>query len=201
MTRFFLIRHAANDTSGRAFAGRMPGVHLNDAGRLQAQALAGRFDGASVAAVLSSPLERALETAGPIAKVLGRAVATREEFHELEFGAWTGQAFDALADDAGFHRFNALRSCAGAAGGEFMLQAQARIVLGLDALRTEFPDQSVVVVTHGDLIRAALAHYAGIHLDLMQRLTVDMASVSIVELDECEVRIVAINDTGRERFF
>lgn len=200
MTRFFLIRHADNDTSGRALAGRMAGVRLNGAGRRQARALAERFTGARVAAVFSSPLERAVETAEPVATVLGLPVSTREDFHEIEFGEWTGRAFEALADDVHFRRFNALRSCAGAKGGEFMLQAQARMVFGLEKLRLEYPEQSVVVVGHCDLIRAALAHCAGMPLDLMQRLTVDMASVSIVELDECAVRIVAVNDTGRGGF-
>lgn len=200
MTRFFLIRHAENDTSGRALVGRMAGVRLNEAGRRQALALAERFAGSEVAAVFSSPLERAAETAGPIAKVLGLSISTREDFQEIEFGAWTGCSFESLADDAGFHRFNTLRSCAGPAGGEFMLQAQARVVLGLERLRLEYPERSVVVVSHCDLIRAALAHYAGMPLDLMQRLTIDMASVSVVELDECAVRIVAVNDTGRSGF-
>lgn len=200
MTRFFLIRHAANDTSGRAFAGRRAGVRLNQTGRRQAQALAARFVGATVAAVLSSPLERAVETAEPIAAVLGLPVGTREDFQEIDFGDWTGRGFDTLADDPHFHRFNTMRSCAGATGGEFMLQAQARMVLGLEQLRLEYPDQSLILVSHCDLIRAALAHYAGMSLDLMQRLTVDMASVSIVELDECAVRIVAINDTARDGF-
>jgi len=197
MTRLFLIRHAANDVSSHAFAGRMPGVRLNGTGRRQAQALAERFAGAEVAAVCSSPLERAVETAEPIATVLGRAVSTREEFLEMEFGGWTGQRFEALEGDAGFHRFNTLRSCSGAPGGELMLQVQARMVQGLEALRTRHADQAVVVVGHGDPIRAALAHYLGMPLDLMLRLVVDVASVSIVEVDGASVRVLAINDTCR----
>lgn len=200
MTRFFLIRHAANDVSGQAFAGRMAGVRLNDAGRRQADRLAERFAGARVAAVCSSPLERAMETAEPIATVLGLAPRTREEFLEMEFGDWTGRRFDALDGDAGFRRFNTLRSCSGAPGGELMLQVQARMVQGLESLRIEHAGQTVIVVGHGDPIRAALAHYLGMPLDLMLRLTVDVASVSVVEVDEASVRVLAINDTGRASF-
>jgi broad specificity phosphatase PhoE len=200
MTRFFLIRHAANDVSGHAFAGRMAGVRLNEVGRRQAQALAARFAGAAVAAVCSSPLERAVETAEPIATVLGLAASTREELLEMEFGEWTGRRFDALDGDAGFRRFNTLRSCAGAPGGESMLQVQARMVQALEALRVEYAGQAVVVVGHGDPIRAALAHYLGMSLDLMLRLVVDVASVSVVEVDEYSVRVLSINDTGRASF-
>ena len=200
MTRFLLIRHATIEASGKSLAGRLAGVHPTGHGRDQARALAQRFTGASIAAVYSSPLERAVDTATPIATLLGLPVVTREDFLEIDFGRWTGRTFDDLDTDPGFGRFNTMRSCAPVPGGEFMLQAQTRMVLGLEALRAAHEGQPVVVVAHGDLIRAALAHYAGVPLDLMRRLTVDLASVSIVELEECAVRIVAINDTGRARF-
>ena len=197
MTRFFLIRHAANDTSGHSFAGRMPGVHLNEEGHAQAEALAARFAGMDIAAVASSPLERALETAAPIATVLGLRASSREEFTELDCGDWTGRRFETLADDPGFHRFNRLRSCSGPPGGETMLQAQARFVAGLESLRREHPDAAVVVVSHCDMIRAALAHCLGMPLDLMLRLEVAMGSVSTVEIGGDWLRVLAINDAGR----
>lgn len=199
MTRFFLIRHAANDHSGHAFAGRTPGIHLNAAGQEQALGLASRFSGVPVAAVYSSPLERAMQTAGPIATLLRVAVNTREEFLELDTGSWTGARFDALDGDPGFRRFNSLRSCSGAPGGELMVQAQARMVAGLESLRREHPRQALVVVSHGDMIRAALAHCLGMPLDLMLRLEVEMGSVSTVEIGEEAVRVLGINDTGRHR--
>ncbi len=197
MTRFFLIRHAANDHSGHGFAGRTPGIDLNAAGREQARGLASRFGGVPVAAVYSSPLERAMQTAEPIATLLGLPVTSREEFLELDTGDWTGRRFDSLEDDAAFHRFNSLRSCSGAPGGELMLQAQARMVAGLEAVRCSHPGQSVVVVSHGDMIRAALAHCLGMPLDLMLRLEVEMGSVSTVEIGDGAVRVLAVNDTGR----
>ncbi|MCE7032272.1 histidine phosphatase family protein [Lysobacter sp. GX 14042] len=200
MTRFFLIRHAANDVSGHSFAGRSPGIDLNEAGRAQAAALASRFAGVPVAAVCSSPLERAVQTATPIATVLGMRTSTREEFLELDTGDWTGRRFDSLDGDPHFRRFNALRSCSGAPGGELMVQAQARVVAGLEALRCQYPGQTVVVVSHGDMIRAALAHCLGMPLELMLRLVVDMGSVSIVEVGDDAVQVLAVNDTGRGRF-
>lgn len=199
MTRFFLIRHAANDHSSHAFAGRTPGIHLNAVGQEQALGLASRFSGVPVAAVYSSPLERAMQTAGSIATLLRVGVNTREEFLELDTGSWTGRRFDTLEGDPGFQRFNSLRSCSGAPGGELMVQAQARVVAGLESLRREHPRQALVVVSHGDMIRAALAHCLGMPLDLMLRLEVEMGSVSTVEIGEEAVRVLGINDTGRHR--
>jgi probable phosphomutase (TIGR03848 family) len=196
MTRFLLVRHAAIDAHGRSLPGRTPGVHLNAQGRLQAQALAQRIAGLPVSAVYSSPLERAVETADPIAKLLGLETAVSEELLEIGFGDWTGSDIADVAESPAFQRFNSFRSCAPVPGGEFMLQAQARMVAGLDALRARHAHAHVVVVSHGDMIKAAIAHYAGIPLDLFQRIEISPASISMVELDAATVRILAVNDTG-----
>lgn len=198
MTRFLLIRHAMVDATGTRLAGRMAGVHLNAQGRTQAQALARRLAGSPIAAVYSSPLERAVETAEPIASLLGLEVALREDFLEIEFGDWTDRPLADIAGEPRFQRFNSFRSCTPVPGGEFMLQAQARMVVGLDALRARHPRESVVVVSHGDMIKAAVAHYAGIPLDLFQRIEISPASMSVAEIGEDAVRILAVNDTGGE---
>ncbi|MEG3193417.1 histidine phosphatase family protein [Lysobacter sp. D1-1-M9] len=196
MTRFLLIRHAAIASSGKSLAGRMVGVHLDQRGRRQARALAEQLAGASIAALYSSPLERAVETAEPIATLLGLPVVTCEDFLELAFGQWTDRTFDELATDPRFECFNTLRSCAPVPDGEFMLQAQARMIIGLEKLRLRHPQTTVVVVSHGDLIKAAIAHYAGIPLDLFQRIEIGLASTSIVEVDDRVIRILAVNAGG-----
>lgn len=196
MTRFLLVRHALVDASGTRLAGRIAGVHLNDQGRIQAQALAERLAGSPIAAVYSSPLERTIETAEPIASLLGLEAIAREDFLEIEFGAWTDRAIAGIAGQPEFRRFNSFRSCTPVPGGEFMLQAQARMIVGLDMLRVRHPRESVVVVSHGDMIKAAVAHYAGIPLDLFQRIEISPASISVVEIGDTDVRILAVNDTG-----
>jgi probable phosphomutase (TIGR03848 family) len=195
MTRFLLIRHATTDANGKRLAGRRAGMHLDEHGRRQSQVLAERLARLPVAAIYSSPLERTVETAEPIAKLLGREVVTREELLEIEFGDWTDKGFGELDPLPEFRRFNEFRSCARVPGGEFMLQAQLRMVLGLDALRRLHPDECVAVVSHGDMIRAAIAYYAGIPLDLFQRLEVSPASISTIDIDDSAVRLVSINDT------
>ena len=196
MTTFLLIRHALTDASGQRLTGRTAGVRLNEQGRAQAQALAERLAGLPIAAVYSSQLERTSETAEFVARLLGIATIPCEDFLEVEFGDWSDASFEELAAEHSFQRFNRFRSCASVPGGEFMLQAQARMVIGLDKLRRRHPQQNVIVVSHGDMIKAAIAYYAGIPLDLFQRTEISPASISVVEIDEDAVRILSVNNTG-----
>lgn len=196
MTVYFLIRHAATDMVGRAIAGWLPGIHLNPEGRAQAAALAERLAGVPLAAIYSSPLERAQETAAPLARLLRVGVETRERLGEIRFGDWTGRSFRDLADDPLWRRFNSDRGNTRAPGGELMLETQSRVVVELEWVRGRRPNEAVAVISHGDVIKAALAHYSGVHLDLFQRIEIAPASVSIVSVDESGPRILRVNDTG-----
>lgn len=200
MTRFLLIRHATNHTVGKRFAGRMAGVHLNEEGQAQAQQLAARLSAVRIDAIYSSPLERAVETAEPLAARLHLQPVVCEDFLELELGEWTDTTFEDLAQDPHFKLFNAFRSCTRVPGGELMLEAQARMIAGLQKLALKHRHQTVAVFGHADPIKAAVAYYAGIPLDLFQRLEISPASVSIVELYEETARILLLNHTGEVRF-
>lgn len=147
-------------------------------------------------AVYSSPLERALETAEPIAHNAGVPVQASSAFGEIQFGEWTGRTLEELAPLPDWQRFNTYRSTTRIPGGELMLEVQARVLSELQGLQTKHPDQTIAVVSHGDAIRAAIAHYAGIHLDLMSRFEIGTASVSVVEVNEYGPRITLLNDTG-----
>lgn len=196
MTRFLLIRHAVTDAVGHHFSGRQPGVPLNAAGLVQAQHLARRLAPVSLAAVYTSPLERTLQTATPIAQAHDLTPINCDDFLELDLGEWTGQPFTALHDDPQFHLFNAFRSNTRVPGGELMLEAQTRIVAGLARLAARHPQATVAVVSHSDLLKAAVAYYAGIPLDLFQRLEISPASVSTLELYPETARLTGLNDTG-----
>jgi probable phosphomutase (TIGR03848 family) len=196
MTTFLLVRHAATDLVGRTIAGWMPGVHLNQEGRAQAERLAGRLTHVPIAAVYSSPLERARETAAPLATRLGLQVQIREGIGEIHFGEWTGRDFRGLAQVPKWRQFNLLRGSTRIPGGEFMLGVQARMVAELERLRERHPGDVVAVVSHGDVIKAAVGHYAGIPLDLLQRVEISPASVSVVAVNDYGPQILRINDTG-----
>ncbi len=191
-----LIRHAAHGLQGRTMVGRMPGVHLSADGRRQAEMLADRLAGVPLGAIYSSPLERARETAAPIAARLGLELVEAAELDEFDFGDWTGRTLDELAGCERWRRFNAFRSGTRAPNGEHMLEAQARMVGLIERLRGGHPDGQVALVGHGDPIRSALAHYLGLHLDQMSRIEISPASLSVVAVGDDGAQVLLMNESA-----
>jgi broad specificity phosphatase PhoE len=195
MTTFYLIRHATNDLVGWKIAGRAPGVTLNAEGRRQAERLAGHLAQRPIHAVYTSPLERARETAQPLCDRLGLVPAIAEALHEIDFGDWTGRAVAELDTLPRWRRFNAFRSGTRAPGGEMMLEAQARIVGFMQRLREDFPDQTLALVSHGDVIRAAVLYYLGAPLDHFLRVEISPASLSEIQVGEYGAQVTRLNAT------
>ncbi len=196
MTRVLLVRHAMCDPVGHRLAGRMPGISLNADGRMQAERLARRFAGANIAAVYTSPLDRARETADAIAAQVNVEPVELSDLNEIDFGLWTGYTFEELAPLAEWQRFNLHRSTTRVPGGELMLEAQARAVAAVEGSRARHPDETIVAVSHSDMIKAVLTHYAGMSLDNLLRIDIEPASVSILSLTPWGDRIVRTNDIG-----
>ncbi len=194
-TTFWLIRHAETDAVGKTLSGRIAGVHLNANGRRQAAQLAQALAQVPMQAIYSSPLERAMETAEPLARARNLSIRTCEAVNELDFGEWAGKPWHELDPLPEWRRFNSLRSLAPAAGGELMLEAQARIVHEMECMRRRHPDQHVAIVSHADIIKAAVAHAAGIPLDLFQRIEISPASFSTITLTEHGPSILRLNTT------
>jgi broad specificity phosphatase PhoE len=193
LTTFLLIRHAAHDYLGRAIAGRQPGIHLNEMGRRQAQQLATRLSSLPIDAIYSSPLDRAQETAEPVARRFDLPVRIAHEFTEFDFGDWTNRTFTELQNDSHWRAFNSFRSCTAAPSGELMSEVEARMVRKIFELGDQH--RYLAIFGHGDPIRAALAHFLGIHLDLFQRIEVDAASINVVELGQDWLRVRLLNAT------
>jgi probable phosphoglycerate mutase len=195
MAHFYLVRHGLTDMVDRAIAGRTPDIHLNEQGMAQAQQLATRFRGIPVDIICSSPLERALETAAPLAKKRGLEIRVCEGLNEIDFGYWTGWEVPRLNGDR-WEQFNAFRSGTRIPQGEMMLEVQSRMVAELEKAAGELPEGSIVVVSHADPIKSVVAHFAGIPLDLFLRLEISPASVSVVTVNRWGPRIARVNDTG-----
>lgn len=195
MTEFLLIRHGDNDFLGHTLAGWMPGIHLNENGRAQAEWIADRLLHVPIRAIYSSPLERARETAEPLARRLGLEIRISDALGEVHLGEWTGRAFDELRNDPQWRRFNSFRSGARIPGGETMIEFQQRMLAAMEAIRREHPEGTVAVVSHGDPIRAVLCHYLGMPLDLIHRLEIEPASVSVIRLGDDWAQVLRINVT------
>lgn len=201
MTGYLFVRHASADHVGRRLAGRSAGVRLNERGADEARGLAHALENVPLAAVYSSPLERALETAGTLASPHGLEPIAVGEFNEVDVGEWTDCTFEELAGRPEWRAWNAFRSVARAPGGESMPDVLARALTGVRRIRTRHEGEWVAIVSHCDVIRPLLTHFAGMPLDHLLRLQVDTASISTVELHSWGPRILGVNGRAAPHVF
>lgn len=200
MTLLLLIRHAITDMTGKRLYGRSEGIGLSQEGREQAAALARRLSEVPLDALYSSPLQRCLETARPISEASGLEVREVEGVLEIDYGEWTGRTFTSLRKTRLWKEFHgATPSEPRFPGGETLAEAQRRAVTAIEELVGSHPRSTLAVVTHGDVAALVLAHYAGIHVDLFQRLEVAPASVTAIGIGGGAPRIRRVNDTGTLR--
>ena len=191
MTTFYLVRHGACEGLGRTLWGRSGHVCLNEEGKAQAQRLAEYLKGVGLEAVYSSPLERARETAEAIARAASLEVKQSPAFNEVDFGEWSGKSFDALSHDERWRRFNTQRSVTRIPGGESFLEVQTRVVTEIERLSTRH--QRVAIVSHADVIKAAVGYVAGTPIDLLQRFEISPCSVSIIATGEHDTKLLTVN--------
>jgi probable phosphoglycerate mutase len=199
MTRFLLIRHGLNDSVGKTIVSWTPGVHLNEEGRAQAEQLPDLLEGTPIDAIYSSPLERAQETAAPLAARRNLPVHLRDAFGEVRFGEFSGHPLKELNAMRDWKTYRGFRSGTRAPGGELVVEVQARFASELECLRNQHPDQTVAIFSHADSIKATLALYMGVSLDLFDRIVVYPASVSVIDIDDSGPLIHRINWTGSLR--
>ena len=195
MPILLLIRHGENDLSKRGvLAGRLPHVHLNATGRKQAADLAEALGQLPISAVYSSPLERALETAKPLAKALGLRVHRAPGLIESDVGAWQGEPVRRLRRSKYWNIVQVAPSRAGHPGGESFLQTQARIVGALESIcASHKPKEHIACILHSDPIKLAVAHYIGLPLDHFQRLACDTASVTMLAVGPGSAQLIWLN--------
>ena len=194
MTRFLLIRHGAHAFGGDRVAGRLP-VELSELGRTQVARMVERVSKLPVAAVYSSPVRRAHQTANPLAKRLGLPLQTSDALAEIDYCDWTGKTLDELRPLELWKQWNAFRSGTRVPGGETMLEIQARVVAEMSRLRGVHPEQTVALVSHGDVIKAAVAYFLGGPLDLFLRLEISLASVSVIAIGDFGPWVLCVNNT------
>ena len=197
-----LIRHASCDHVGHSIAGRAPGVHLNTAGRDQAQVLArwlartgvNRPASGRPQAVYTGPLERATETAEILAQELGLRSVVEPGLNELDFGAWTGRSLSELEGDPVWHAFNSARERTRIPGGELMGEAVDRALEALSRMERAHPGGLIAAVSHGDIIRGLLLRTLRMPLDEIHRIEVAPASVSTIQVwDGTPARVLSVN--------
>lgn len=198
MTQILLIRHAVNDfvKTGK-LAGWTPGVHLNDEGKAQAEALGKRLADVPIKHLYASPLERTMETAEAIAQHHpGLQIQHKEGIGEVRYGDWEGKAIADLTKRKMWSVVQEYPSRAGFPNGETMRAVQNRIVDAMEELVQEHPREIVAIVFHADLIKMTLAHYLGMHLDNFQRIAISPASISTLIITHSRPYVAGMNDVA-----
>lgn len=195
MPILILIRHGENDYSKKGkLAGRLPGVHLNERGRGQAEELGKAFAKIPIKAIYSSPLERAVETAEPIAKARGLKILWDAGLQEADVGKWQGQSVRRLALNKYWRIVQRAPSRAGHPGGETFLATQTRVASALEAICAKYKPRDILVcVLHADPIKLAVAHFIGLPLDNFQRLGCDTGSVTTLFVSEGSAQLMRLN--------
>ena len=179
--------------------GRARGLHLSDDGRRQAEAVAKRIAAVPrIAAVYASPLERAWETAAPIARACGRPLRVERGLLECDFGDWTGQSLRRLARKPEWKAVQRHPSGFRFPGGESFVEMQARVAGTLGRLIARHKGHTLVAVFHADPIKAAVAHALGIHLDLFQRIMIAPASVTAIAYRDQGPVVLTVNSMDRD---
>jgi probable phosphomutase (TIGR03848 family) len=196
-TLILMVRHGQTPTTGTSLPGRAPGLHLAETGQQQAEAVAARLAELDrVDAIYASPLERARETAAPIGKARGLKVGIDKGLLECDFGDWTGSLLKDLMKLPEWQTVQKFPSGFRFPNGESFTDMQSRMVNALDRLRAVHPGGVIVVVSHADPIKAAVAQAMGTHLDLFQRIVISTCSVSAVAYGTTGPVVLTVNSTG-----
>jgi probable phosphomutase (TIGR03848 family) len=200
VTTVILLRHGRTTANtGGVLAGWTPGIGLDETGRAQVQAAAARLAAVPLAAVVSSPLERCVQTASAVAEGRELGVQTDERLGEARYGDWTGRPLKELVKEPLWKVVQQHPSAAVFPGaeGEGLAQTQARAVAAVREWNAKLgPDAVWLACTHGDVIKAVLADALGLHLDSFQRIVADPASISVISYTETRPFVVRMNDTG-----
>ncbi len=196
-TVVLFVRHARTPTTGSVLPGRAPGLHLADDGQADAAKMAERLAStAKIEAVYASPLERARETAEPIARRLGLKVRIERGLIECDFGDWTGGELKELRKLPEWNGVQSWPSGFRFPGGESFPEMQCRVTSAVARLRSRHAGTTIVAVSHADLIKAVVADALGTHLDLFQRIVISPCSVTAIAYGENGPVVLGVNATN-----
>lgn len=196
-----LVRHGATPTTGKVLPGRARGLHLSERGLGEAEAVASTIATLErrPVAVYASPLERAQETAAPIARALGLRVRTAAGLLECDFGEWTGRRLAQLARKREWRTVLGAPSSFRFPSGESFAELQARAWDAVCELAGHHRGEAIVAVSHADPIKAVLAMALGVPLDLFQRTAISTGSMTVVEIGRAAPLVRCVNVVGDVR--
>lgn len=196
MPLLLLIRHGENDfvKTGK-MAGRLPGVHLNERGQKQAAALGEALKDVPIKAIYSSPLERAIETATPIATARNLQIVQEPDIMDADIGKWQGKSWKVLSLTKAWKVVQNAPSRFRFPDGESFPEMQTRIANVLERIikKHNKPQDIVAIVFHADPIKLAVSHLLGMPLDNFQRLSCDTGSLTALYAGEMGAHLIKLN--------
>ena len=191
------VRHGQTPTTGSVLPGRAPGLHLAPDGDEQARRVAERLAALGrVKAVYASPMERAVETAAPIARACKLRVRRSPGLIECDFGRWTGRKLQNLRRHKEWTTVQRHPSGFRFPGGESFAEMQARALDAVAAITARHRGETVVAVSHADVIKAVAAAAVGTPLDLFQRIVISPCSVTAIAYHTAGPVLLTVNNTG-----
>jgi probable phosphoglycerate mutase len=194
MTTLFLIRHGSNDYLVKnKLPGHIPDIHLNKRGNEQAALLAKSLGKLPIKAIYCSPLERAIETAQPLAHSMGLEIQIKPDLTDANVGEWAGRSWKVLRRTKLWKVIQENPSQFQFPGGESFAQIQERVITTLDAIVSANKKGMIAVVFHADPIKLAVANYLGLPLDNFQRLTINAGSITILKSNGSGNQLLALN--------
>lgn len=199
MSTFFLIRHGSCDHIGNYLAGRLPNIHLNEKGHKEVSKLSELLDNVPLDVFISSPIERALETAQILNHKKNLEIKIDHRFTEVDCGLWTGKTFKDLQKDSHWSMYNTVRSFTRIPGGESMIEIQNRTVSAIQEYNDLYSDKLIAIVSHGDPIKTILATHMGFSFDIINTINVDPASVSTLIVNPWGSKILNVNMISSNR--
>jgi len=199
MTRILLIRHAHSVANDRGIlAGRSNGVVLTEHGKKQAIELSKRLQGINISSIHISPIERCHLTMAPFLEAASPAnrpkVFITEDLSEVDYGQWTGKKLSTLYRHKLWKTVQNRPSAMYFPDGEGLAHVQVRAMRALHTAAATPGNQ--ILVSHGDVIKSIVAAVLGTHLDNFQKIVIDPASITILDFDGTDFRVITMNSTA-----
>lgn len=203
MTRILLLRHAHSVANAKGvLAGRTPGITLSERGVKQSLEVATRLKGVTFSQIRISPLERCVQTVQPLIAGFSKTAAkkvkieTDEDLVEVDYGKWTGKKLALLSKEKSWKIVQETPSAMYFPGGEGLLDVQARAMRGLYNISNSSGLETKLLVSHGDVIKAIVANVLGTHLDHFQKIVIDPASITVLDFNGKDYRVLTLNNTS-----
>lgn len=185
MTTVFFLRHAESTANEKGvLAGRTPGVELSDRGAKQAKKLTSYLSDFDFDVIISSPLERCLQTVAPYLDKTSKELHELSEFQEMDYGSWSGRELNVLAKKREWQIIQKTPEEFGFPRGESFKAAARRVRKGLSAIQRDYPDKRILIVSHGDIIKIAVTVSLALPLKNFQKLIIDPGSLTSINLSQ-----------------